>query len=272
MIDREALKTASACRHYSMCKIDYLGTGLCPAVESNFYASYYPVGRMDLYRALAEGTIPVTEGLADIADSCTLCGICDKQCYFVTELRPLTVMRALKDAVEDHRRNNGEIVKVQPDELLTSLRSIVGEPFATNDPAHLAAYAGDPCPIAAPAMPRYIVLPRTRDEIVEIVRLSKAHDLPYTVRGNGANTMGFTDGAGAHHRYEPDARARDRPRPLVRRRRARRVGLRPPARRREAGLSGQRRRAGRHGLRQPDVLRHLLAPGRDATAPAPATA
>src|SRR5512136_956478 len=116
MIDREALKTASACRHYAMCKIDYLGTGLCPAVKSNFYVGYYPEGRMDIYRALAEGAIPVTEGLADIADTCTLCGICDKQCYFVTELRPLKVMSALKDFVEDYRRGNGEIVKAEPDD------------------------------------------------------------------------------------------------------------------------------------------------------------
>lgn len=196
MIDNEALKTASACRHYAMCKIDYLGTGLCPAVESNFFVGYYPEGRMDIYRALAEGTIPVTEGLADIADTCTLCGICDKQCYFVTELRPLKVMQALKDFVDDHRRRNGEVVKVPPDELLLALRAIVGEGFATNDPAHLAAYAGDPCPIATPVMPRYVVLPRTRDEIVQILKLCRSRDLPYVVRGNGANTMGFASGGG----------------------------------------------------------------------------
>jgi FAD binding domain len=196
MIDRQALQTAAACRHYAMCKIDYLGTGLCPAVESNFYVGYYPEGRMDIYRALAEGAIPVTEGLADIADTCTLCGICDKQCYFVTELRPLKVMKALKDFVEDHRRGNGEIVRVPPDELLLGLRAIVGEAFATNDPAHLAAYAGDPCPIATPVMPRYVALPRTRDEIVQIVKLCTSRDLPYVVRGNGANTMGFANGGG----------------------------------------------------------------------------
>jgi hypothetical protein len=196
MINQDALKTASACRHYAMCKIDYLGTGLCPAVESNFYVSYYPEGRMDLYRALAEKSIPVTEGLVDVADSCTLCGICDKQCYFVTELRPLKVMKALKDFVRDHRRRGDKIVKVPPDEILGRLRAIVGEPFATSDPAHLAAYAGDPCPIAEPAMPRYIALPRTRDEIVGLVKLCKSYDLPYVVRGNGANTMGFALGAG----------------------------------------------------------------------------
>jgi hypothetical protein len=196
MIDQDALKTASACRHYAMCKVDYLGTGLCPAVESNFYVSYYPQGRMDIYRALAEKTIPVTEGLLDVADTCTLCGICEKQCYFATELRPLKVMKALKDLVEDHRRRNGEIVRGQPDNLLTELRSIVGTAFATNDLAHLAAYAGDPCPIASLAVPRYVALPRTRDEISQIVKLCRTHGLSYVVRGNGASTMGFALGPG----------------------------------------------------------------------------
>ena len=196
MIDRDALKTASACRHYSMCKIDYLGTGLCPAAEANVYVSYYPQGRMDIYRALAAETIPVTEGLADIADTCTLCGICDKQCYFVTELRPLKVMEALKDFVDEHRRRGGEIVRVPPDEILRELRAIVGDRFATNDPAHLVTYADDPCPIAQPEMPRYVVLPASRDEIVRIVKLCRARDLSYTVRGNNASTMGLALGGG----------------------------------------------------------------------------
>ena len=96
MISEEAAGIASQCRHYAMCKIDFLGTGLCPPGENNHYVSYYPQGRMDLYDALAKGQIPVTERLVDIADTCTLCGICDKQCHFATELRPMKVMRALK--------------------------------------------------------------------------------------------------------------------------------------------------------------------------------
>ena len=58
MFDKETLRTASACRHYAMCKIDYLGTGVCPAGEAGSFVSYYPEGRMDLYRALAEGAVP----------------------------------------------------------------------------------------------------------------------------------------------------------------------------------------------------------------------
>jgi ERCC4-type nuclease len=34
---------------------------------------------MDLYHALSENLIPVTDGLVDLARTCTLCGICDRQ-------------------------------------------------------------------------------------------------------------------------------------------------------------------------------------------------
>lgn len=196
MIDPEAAAIAANCRHYAMCKIDYLGTGLCPATGTNHYVSYYPEGRMDIYQALAHNAIPVTEGLVDVARTCTLCGICDKQCYFITQLRPGRVMKALKDFVEDHLERHGEVVKIKADDILRQLRAVVGEQFATNDPAHLIAYATDPSPVAGRKMPRYVVLPRTRDEIVQIVKLCKAHELAYTVRGNGASTMGFALGGG----------------------------------------------------------------------------
>lgn len=191
MIDKEAAGIAANCRHYAMCKIDYLGTGLCPALETNRYSSYYPEGRMDLYKALAAKAVPVTEGLVDVADTCTLCGACDKQCYFVTELRPVKVMKALKAYVDEYRRQGGLVAKVEPDELLRQIQTIVGEKYATNDPAHLITYATDPSPMARPQTPRYVVLPRSRDEVVKIVKLCKARELPYVVRGNGSSTMGF---------------------------------------------------------------------------------
>jgi hypothetical protein len=196
MINNEAATIASNCRHYAMCKIDYLGTGLCPAIQTNQYVSYYPEGRMDIYHALANNAIPVTEGLLDVANTCTLCGICDKQCYFITELRPVKVMQALKGFVADHLQRQQPIVKIEPDNMLMQLQAIFGEKYATNDPAHLITYATDPCPIASRKMPKYVVLPRTRDEIVQIVRFCKAHDLSYIVRGNGASSMGFALGEG----------------------------------------------------------------------------
>ncbi len=179
-----------------MCKIDYLGTGVCPSGRTKQYVSYYPQGRMDLYDALGQGLIPVTEGLMDIAHTCTLCGICDPQCHFYTGLRPMIVMRALKEYAESYGKQKGEIKRVPEDSCLKQLREIVGPEWATNDPAILVTYAHDPFPLAATQMPRYVVLPRTGEEIAKLVRFSKKSGVPYVVRGNGGSVYGavFTDG------------------------------------------------------------------------------
>ena len=196
MISEEAKKTASQCRHYAMCKIDFLGTGLCPSGKTRHYVSYYPQGRMDLYHALANNLVPFTEGLIDIAETCTLCGVCDKQCHFVTGLRPMKVMRALKEYVETSRKQGKEIKKGEGDPILDRLKEIVGKEWATDDPAILLAYADDPFPLTNRQMPRYVVLPRTTEEIVRIVRLARESAIPYVARGNGGSVYGavFTDG------------------------------------------------------------------------------
>jgi FAD/FMN-containing dehydrogenase len=189
--DDDILKTASQCRHYAMCKIDYLGTGLCPPGKRYHYVSYYPQGRMDLYAALADNLIPVTEGLIQIAETCSLCGVCDLQCHFITGLRPLKVMKALKDRVEDYLKSGGKPTVIAPDEPLRRLQSIVGAEWATNDPAVLVTYANDPFPLADMRMPRYVVLPGTREEVAAVVQLANELGLPYAVRGNGGSVFGF---------------------------------------------------------------------------------
>ena len=195
-IDPEARASAAQCRHYAMCKIDYLATGLCPSGPEKHFVAFYPQGRMDLYRGLAEGRIPVTEALVEAADTCTLCGVCDPQCHFATGLQPTSVMRALKGYVEDYRRENGPVVRTAEDEGLRKIREIVGRDWATNDPAVLWTYADDPFPLAAPQMPRYVVLPGTREEIAAIVRLANELGLALAIRGNGGSVFGFvfTDG------------------------------------------------------------------------------
>jgi hypothetical protein len=196
MINEAAGRTAAQCRHYAMCKIDYLGTGLCPSGPNKHYVAYYPQGRMDIYRALAERRIPVTEGLVDVASTCTLCGICDRQCHFVTGLRPRAVMEALKDYVERHLAGHGPVLKLEADAVLTRLRGIVGEEWATNDPAILVTYADDPFPLAGVQMPHYVVLPGTTDEVAAIVSLADKLGIPFAIRGNGGSVFGFvfTDG------------------------------------------------------------------------------
>src|SRR5512137_2459446 len=105
----ENLKTAKCCRHYAMCKIDFLGSGVCNSGLEKHYVSFYPQGRMILYEALAENRITVTEKCIEIADSCDLCGKCDYQCYFLNEMKPTAVMRALKEHVRLHIKNGGEV-------------------------------------------------------------------------------------------------------------------------------------------------------------------
>lgn len=195
-IDADVLATAAQCRHYAMCKIDYLGNGLCASGPERGFVTFYPQGRMDLYRGLAEGRIPVTEALLESADTCTLCGICDPQCHFVTGMRPTAVMRALKDYVAEYRREGGEVLRPVADEALRKLREIVGPEWASNDPAVLWTYADDPFPLAGPQMPRSVVLPGSRDEVAAVVRLANALGLPFAIRGNGGSVFGFvfTDG------------------------------------------------------------------------------
>jgi len=189
------LHTARRCRHYAMCKVGFLGTGICPSGTKNHFISFYPQGMMDITAAVLEKRIPVTTGLVEVANECTLCGICDKQCYFVTELRPLAVFKTLKRFVDDYLQSN-DPVEVPSDEFLTKLKAITGDKYATNDPVHLIAYANDPCPTSYETMPKYVVLPGDTEQVSEIVKLCHRKGIPFTVRGNGSSAMGFVLGSG----------------------------------------------------------------------------
>jgi hypothetical protein len=187
----EALKTAKNCRHYAMCKIDFLGNGVCASGLEKQYVSYFPQGRMDLYAALAEQKVAVTEKCVEIADSCNLCGKCDYQCCFVTDMRPSRVMKALKDHVANHIAAGGGVDTTGEDTLLGEIRVIVGDEWATNDRAIAVTYSHDPCALAVPKMPDYVVMPRTREEISELLKLLNRNKIPWVVRGNGTNVLGF---------------------------------------------------------------------------------
>jgi hypothetical protein len=193
----DVLKIAKNCRHYAMCKIDYLGSGVCASGLEKHYVSFYPEGRMDLYAAIADKTIPITEKCVEIADSCNLCGKCDYQCYFVMELRPSKVMKALKDHVGAYLKSGGKIVPMKEDGLLAEMKRIVGDDWATNDPAVRITYHHDLCPHVTFKMPEYVVLPNSKEEISSIVKLLNKNNIPYVVRGNGASTHGlvFSEGA-----------------------------------------------------------------------------
>ena len=190
LINKKVLHTAVRCRHYAMCKVDFLGTGVCPSGEKNHFVSFYPQGMMDLAAAVLEKRIPVTRGIAEAAEECNLCGLCDKQCYFVTELRPLSVFQALKNYINDYLQTNNP-VEVPADEFLNKLRSITGEKYATNDPGLLTAYANDPCPASSETMPGYAVVPSDTQQLREIIKLCIQEDMKYQIRGNGSSAMGF---------------------------------------------------------------------------------
>ena len=190
-ITEEIRSMASRCRHYAMCKIDFLETGICPPAEETPYVSFFPQGRMDICDALVKGLIPVTKTVVEIISSCTLCGRCDKQCHFVTGMRPMAVMQALKAFLAAFEKEGGKIQITPEDETLAALKHITGAKWATNDPAHLVTYSNDPFPLAKRQMPGYVVLPGSADELVEIVRYADQWDIPVMVRGNGGSVFGF---------------------------------------------------------------------------------
>jgi hypothetical protein len=190
-------ETARNCRHYAMCKIDFLGSGVCDSGPEKHFVSFYPQGRMILYEALAGNKISVTEKCIEIADSCNLCGKCDYQCYFLNEMRPTKVMEALKNHVETYIKNGGKIKLSKDDFLLAEIKKIVGENWASNDEAITVTYSHDLSAISEPKTPDYVVLPNTKDEIASLVKLFNKHNIRYTIRGNGQNLLGFAINEGA---------------------------------------------------------------------------
>jgi UDP-N-acetylenolpyruvoylglucosamine reductase len=190
-IHNSPYETARNCRHYAMCKIDFLGSGVCESGLENHFVSFYPQGRMILYEALAGNKISVTEKCAEIADSCNLCGKCDYQCYFLNEMRPTKVMEALKKHVETFIKDGGKIKTSKDDLLLSEIKKITGNNWATNDEAITVTYSHDMSAVSEPKIPGYVVLPGTKEELAELVKLFNKNKVKYTLRGNGQNLLGF---------------------------------------------------------------------------------
>jgi hypothetical protein len=190
-------ETARNCRHYAMCKIDFLGSGVCESGLEKHFVSFYPQGRMILYEALAGNKISITEKCIEIADSCNLCGKCDYQCYFLNEMRPTKVMEALKNHVETYIKNGGKIKLSKDDYLLDEIKKIVGKNWATNDEAITVTYSHDLSAISDPKVPDYVVMPNTKEEISSLVKLFNKNKITYTIRGNGQNLLGFAINEGA---------------------------------------------------------------------------
>jgi hypothetical protein len=181
---------SSRCTKYGMCKVDYLSTGLCPPAKRHLFASHFPQGRMEIATALYEGTIPVTEELVAIVKSCLLCNVCNRQCYFSTQLKPLEVMKALAEYVEKYLAAGLPVTTPEPDKLVQALANVVGAEWVSNDPAVVVCYSQARSPAQPRLMPRCVVLPGTTDEIVHIVRIANEHGIPVMPRGNGTSLAG----------------------------------------------------------------------------------
>ncbi|MBN1860591.1 MAG: FAD-binding protein [Candidatus Thermoplasmatota archaeon] len=178
----EALTIANKGTHCGMCRIDFLGTGLCPSGKKHGYLAYWPQGRMQIFKMLQSGKVRPTEKLIEIVNSCPLCGICDKQCNFATQLRPEKVAKALKDYVEQLKPNDFQ--KIPEDSILQGLQEIVGKQWATNDSIIIASYVHS---IIAPDVDLnfYIVMPENTRQVAEIIKFANKNNIPFLPRGGG---------------------------------------------------------------------------------------
>ncbi len=178
----EAVKIANKGTHCGMCKVDFLESGLCPAGKKHGFAAYWPEGRMEIVKALYSDKIKPTKELLEIANSCTICGICDKQCNFITHLRPEKVSKALKEYV--NKLDDKDIVTIPENQTLKDIRSIVGERWASNDPAVIVSYTKTIITEDA-GVNFYVVMPETTEEVAEVVKYADKNNIPYLPRGNG---------------------------------------------------------------------------------------
>ena len=186
----DAVKIAKRGTHCGMCKIDFLGSGICPAGKKYGFSAYWPDGRMEIVKALHSGKITPTKKLIEIADSCTLCGICDKQCNFTTGLRPEKVSKALKEYVDN--LDEKEFQNTPVDETLKNFQSIVGEQWATNDPIIITSYARTIITEDA-GINYYVIMPKTTEEVAEVVKYAHSNNIPFLPRGNGTLLSMFAE-------------------------------------------------------------------------------
>lgn len=178
----EAFTIAKKGTHCGMCRFDFLNTGLCPSGKKYGFLAYWPQGRMQIFKNLMTGKVKPTEKLIEITDSCSLCGICDKQCNFATQLRPEKVAKALKEYTKSLGKSDFQ--NIPEDENLKGLRKIVGSQWATNDSIIISSYIGS---IISPeaGLHFYIVMPKDAEELSKIIQFANTHNLPFLPRSGG---------------------------------------------------------------------------------------
>jgi hypothetical protein len=178
----DAVAIAKKGTHCGMCRFDFLGNGVCPAGKKHGFLAYWPQGRMEIVKHLYEGRLKPTKKLLDIVNSCSLCGICDKQCNFTTQLRPEKVAKALKEYVEN--LDKSEFQSVPEDDILRGLHEIVGEEWATNDPVIISSYIRSIIPPDS-SLNYYIVMPENTEQISKIIKFANKKSIPFLPRSGG---------------------------------------------------------------------------------------
>jgi hypothetical protein len=178
----DAVEIAKKGTHCGMCRFDFLGSGVCPAGRKKGYLAYWPQGRMEIIKQLDSGHVKPSEKLKDIVDSCDLCGICDKQCNFTTQLRPEKVAKALKEYVEI--LDESEFQSVSEDNILKGLREIVGKEWATNDPVLIVSYTMTIIPPESD-LDYYVVMPENTEQISKIIKFANKNNIPFLPRSGG---------------------------------------------------------------------------------------
>ncbi|KYK23758.1 hypothetical protein AYK24_07100 [Thermoplasmatales archaeon SG8-52-4] len=179
---KNAVDIAKKGTHCGMCRFDFLGSGICPAGRKKGFLAYWPQGRMELIKQLDSGRVKPTDKLKDIVKSCNLCGICDKQCNFTTQLRPEKVAKALKEYVD--KLDNNEFQNIPEDDILRGLREIVGEEWATNDPCIISSYTFTIIPRDS-ELDYYIVMPENTEQVSRIIKYANKNNIPFLPRSGG---------------------------------------------------------------------------------------
>ncbi|MDO4281746.1 MAG: FAD-linked oxidase C-terminal domain-containing protein [Peptococcaceae bacterium] len=76
--------------------------------------------------------------------------------------------------------------------VVETLKKIVGDEYVLTDQGDLLTYSYDGTPDQPQVLPEVVVLPGSKEEIIEIVKLAKAEDLHIYTRGSGTNLSGGT--------------------------------------------------------------------------------
>lgn len=77
------------------------------------------------------------------------------------------------------------------EELIRKLAAVVGERFVSNRPEERFIYSMDPGTMP-PAVPDAVVMPRTTEELAQIMRLANKHRVPVVPMGGGLVLSGLT--------------------------------------------------------------------------------